>query len=107
MKFITAVIAHLIVPASLSGLVLAENNGKAPLGDKRWIHGAPDCSLDSGPAMDVYEYRPDTYIVRQNKCMTFEAPFMYLLVGDEKALLLDTGAISTEEQKPLLTLASV
>jgi glyoxylase-like metal-dependent hydrolase (beta-lactamase superfamily II) len=102
MKFITAVLAHLVALLALSLSALAESSQKVSLEDKSWIHGAPDCDQDGGPAMEVYEYRPDTYILRQNKCMTFEAPFMYLLVGDEKALLFDTGAMSTDGQEPLL-----
>jgi glyoxylase-like metal-dependent hydrolase (beta-lactamase superfamily II) len=35
---------------------------------------------------------PGSYVLRQNKCRHFEAPFLYLLVGDQRALLLDTGA---------------
>ncbi len=104
MKFITAVLAYLIALIFLAGSALADSNKVVSLEDKRWIHGAPDCDQDAEPAMEVYEYRPDTYIIRQNKCVTFEAPFMYLLLGNDKALLLDTGAISTDEQETLLSL---
>lgn len=60
--------------------------------DVRWIHGAPDCALSADPPLQVYAYDKDTYILRQSKCTHFEAPFLYLLFGTEKALLIDTGA---------------
>lgn len=55
----------------------------------RWIYGA-DCSTE--PKMQVHAYNEDTYIIRQSKCESYEAPFMYLLFGQERALLMDTGA---------------
>jgi glyoxylase-like metal-dependent hydrolase (beta-lactamase superfamily II) len=35
-----------------------------------------------------------TYVIRQSKDLTYEAPFLHLLVGDERALLLDTGDVA-------------
>jgi glyoxylase-like metal-dependent hydrolase (beta-lactamase superfamily II) len=60
--------------------------------DVRWIHGSPDCAADANPPLQVHSFDADTYILRQNKCHNFEAPFLYLLFGGDKALLLDTGA---------------
>lgn len=67
-----------------------------------WIHGAPDCSQTADPSIQVHQYDADTFILRQSKCSepgtpqhpgpSFEAPFLYLIFGDERALLLDTGA---------------
>ena len=34
----------------------------------------------------------DTFIMRQSKDVNYEAPFLYLLCGAERAILLDTGA---------------
>ena len=34
----------------------------------------------------------DTFILRENKCINYEAPFMYLLFGIRKILLIDSGA---------------
>jgi glyoxylase-like metal-dependent hydrolase (beta-lactamase superfamily II) len=69
--------------------------------DVRWIHGAPDCSLDTGPPLQVHAFDKDTYILRQSKCTSFEAPFLYLLFGTDKALLLDTGDSSPRGQLPI------
>jgi glyoxylase-like metal-dependent hydrolase (beta-lactamase superfamily II) len=41
----------------------------------------------------VHRYREDTVILRQSKDDTFEAPFTFLVLGAERALLLDTGAV--------------
>jgi len=54
-----------------------------------WVHGA-DCASD--PLIQVHAYNEDLYVLRQSKCATFEAPFVYLVFGEERALLLDTGA---------------
>lgn len=34
----------------------------------------------------------DTSTLREKKCLKFKAPFSYVLVGDKKVLVLDTGA---------------
>jgi glyoxylase-like metal-dependent hydrolase (beta-lactamase superfamily II) len=44
------------------------------------------------PDWQVHEYNPDTYIIRQSGCLDYEKPFMYLLFGKTRALLLDTGS---------------
>ena len=54
-----------------------------------WIHGG-DCLND--PLIQVHAYNADTYILRQSMCTNFEGPFMFLLFGSEKVILLDTGA---------------
>lgn len=55
-----------------------------------WLSGAQDCSLYSH-AIDVLQVDPQSYILRQNPCSSAEAPFMYLFLGSNKAMLLDTG----------------
>ena len=59
-----------------------------------WIHGSPDCDNNKESVHDAYMYSDKTIIIRQNKCVTFEAPFIYVLVGGQKILVLDTGAIN-------------
>ncbi len=49
----------------------------------------------------MHAFDKDTYILRQSKCTSFEAPFLYLLFGTERALLLDTGAPPERGQLPL------
>ena len=57
---------------------------------ERWISGGPDC--EGEPAIQIHAYNRDLFILRQSLCTSFEAPFMYLIFGREKALLVDTGA---------------
>ncbi|NMP15361.1 MBL fold metallo-hydrolase [Thalassotalea sp. Y01] len=64
------------------------------LGKQNWMRGSADCDTNIEPSQDVYKHNETTIIVRQNKCLNFEAPFMYILVGKEKILLLDTGALT-------------
>ena len=73
------------------------------LGHVKWIHGSPDCSKGIDPPIQVFQQNKSTWVLRQNKCLSFEAPFMYLLLGDDRALLLDTGATDNPERFPLLT----
>jgi hydroxyacylglutathione hydrolase len=60
--------------------------------DVRWIHGAADCRRANEPALQTHRADQTTCIIRQGKCSSFEAPFMYLLIGSERSLLVDTGA---------------
>jgi len=62
--------------------------------DVDWIMGSPDCNKSDEPAIQVHQYDSATYILRQNPCADFEAPFMYLLIGQTRAFLLDTGAVA-------------
>ncbi|MBS1118983.1 MAG: fold metallo-hydrolase [Deltaproteobacteria bacterium] len=60
-----------------------------------WMHGSQSCNQNADPEVQVHSYNATTLIIRQNKCRTFEAPFMYVLLGAQTALVLDTGATST------------
>ena len=66
-----------------------------------WIHGAADCTKNTDPMIQVVQLNSNTWIFRQNKCINYEAPFMYLFIGSKKALLMDTGATEDEKQFPL------
>jgi hydroxyacylglutathione hydrolase len=69
-------------------------SGEAATGDLdvRWIHGSASRRHLTDPAWQVHRYRDDTVILRQSKDADYEAPFTFLLLGAERALLLDTGA---------------
>jgi glyoxylase-like metal-dependent hydrolase (beta-lactamase superfamily II) len=71
------------------------------LQQKKWIHGSADCDADADPAIEVFRYDPSTYILRQSKCLNFEAPFIYVLFGLAKVLVLDTGATENAAEFPL------
>jgi hydroxyacylglutathione hydrolase len=55
-----------------------------------WITGGPNCL--TVPDWQIHEYNPNLYILRESGCTNYEKPFLYLLFGKEKALLIDTGA---------------
>ena len=59
--------------------------------DVHWNEGSPECANSPQPPLQVHQYNARTFILRENLCSTFEAPFMYLLFGQTRALLLDTG----------------
>ena len=68
----------------------------------RWNEGASDCTATPQSPLQVHTYEPQTFILRQNPCATFEANFLYLLVGSDRALLIDTGAIPDPKEMPLV-----
>lgn len=62
-------------------------NAQPTLFPQRWNGG-----VDSNePAFQTQAIDANTFAVRQSVKTTFEAPFLYLLFGREKALLIDSG----------------
>lgn len=70
--------------APTDAAVVATNNGFPT----HWTDGLA-CATD--PKVQVWAYDESTYILRQSLCTSFEGPFVYLLLGQKKALVLDTG----------------
>jgi hydroxyacylglutathione hydrolase len=66
-----------------------------------WNEGASDCKATPQDPLQVYNYDPQTFILRQSPCADFEANFIYLLIGSDKALLIDTGAVADPKAMPL------
>jgi hydroxyacylglutathione hydrolase len=69
--------------------------------DVHWNEGAPDCKLTPQDPLQVHTYESQTFILRQSPCANFEANFLYLLLGSDKALLIDTGAVADAKAMPL------
>jgi hydroxyacylglutathione hydrolase len=67
----------------------------------QWNIGAEDCKASPQPPLQVHAYEPQTFILRQSLCANFEANFLYLLIGSDKALLIDTGAVADPKEMPL------
>lgn len=90
MTHYTTRLAH----AALIGVCLAGGSpawaadAAPPLFAERWIDG----TTDTEPATQVQALDADTFVIRQSVRTNFEAPFVYLLFGRDKALLIDTGA---------------
>jgi glyoxylase-like metal-dependent hydrolase (beta-lactamase superfamily II) len=72
--------------------------GSLPL---QWNIGAEDCKASPQRPLQVHAYEPQTFILRQSPCASFEANFIYLLIGSDKALLIDTGAVAEPKAMPL------
>jgi hydroxyacylglutathione hydrolase len=73
--------------------------------DVVWRHGMASARRRRNgggePPLQVHHYDEHTVILRQSKSLSYEAPFLYLLFGNERALLLDTGATAEAERFPL------
>lgn len=69
--------------------------------DVQWVHGVHPKRRPTEPAIQAHPYDPHTYVLRQSMAVHHEAPFMFLLFGNERALLLDTGATADATQFPL------
>ncbi len=67
----------------------------------RWIHGSVSSKHNSDPDLQVYWYDDDTVMLRQNKAIDYEAPFLFLLFGRDRVVLLDTGATASAQYFPL------
>ena len=67
----------------------------------QWNIGAEDCAASPQPPLQVHTYEPQTFILRQSPCANFEANFIYLLIGSDKVLLIDTSAIADPQAMPL------
>ena len=69
--------------------------------DVHWNQGSEDCVNNPQPPIQVHQYNAQTFILRESLCATYEAPFIYLLIGKTKALLIDTGAVADAKTMPL------
>ncbi|MFB8237806.1 MBL fold metallo-hydrolase [Kitasatospora purpeofusca] len=67
----------------------------------RWIHGSESAKHNTDPDIQVHRYDEHTVILRQNMAVNYEAPFLFLLFGNERAVLIDTGATASAEFFPL------
>lgn len=68
--------------------------------DRPWIRGSRR-GADPGPVLQVRRVDDATFVLRQSMLVTWEAPFLYLLLGRHRALLLDTGDVADIERMPL------
>jgi len=69
--------------------------------DVAWIHGAPSTAQNTDPEIQVFDYDEHTVILRQSMSIDREAPFLFLLFGNTRAVLIDTGATAAADVFPL------
>ena len=55
-----------------------------------WATGGPRCG--EMPPWQVHEYNAGFVILRQSGCTDYEKPFLYVIFGQQRALLFDTGS---------------
>src|SRR5688572_8341722 len=91
-------IGWLVVAAILA---VPADAAPARLSEKVWNHGSGDCATNRDPPIDVLAFDATTYVLRQNKCIHFEAPFIYVLIGDHTVFVQDTGATAEADHFPL------
>lgn len=89
-----------MIPLLVTSLFLALDFGTLP---ERWTTGGPDCA--TVPAWQVHSYNATFVILRQSGCTHYEKPFLYLIVGSERALLVDTGAGASDAAAQVMKLA--
>ncbi|GAA4212290.1 MBL fold metallo-hydrolase [Actinocatenispora rupis] len=70
--------------------------------DVRWIHGTRSARATE-PRIQVHRYDEHTVVLRQSKAVNYEAPFLFLLFGNDRAVLLDSGATAEPDLFPLRT----
>jgi len=69
--------------------------------DVTWIHGSESAKHNTDPEIQVHAYDEHTVVLRQNMAVNYEAPFMFLLFGNSRAVLIDTGATASAAFFPL------
>ena len=92
--FATAMVGETIYPPGK-----AVRRGSLPA---KWITGGPKCA--EVPDWQVHEYNEDFFILRESGCTHYEKPFLYLIFGDQRALLVDTGAGKAEVARAVFNL---
>ncbi|MDI9237555.1 MBL fold metallo-hydrolase [Lysobacter sp. LF1] len=93
---------HLIGMLLAGAAAAAQAQPAPPLPGAPWNGGADDCSKAQVSPLQRRHIDVRTFAFRQNPCASFEANFLYLVVGDDRALLIDTGAISDAARMPLV-----
>ncbi|UTW54006.1 MBL fold metallo-hydrolase [Kordiimonas sp. SCSIO 12610] len=90
---IAALLSGMIIPATnqISALPLLQNDTPTPFSFETWRAG----QQANEPDFHVQSIDANTLVIRQSLRDTFEAPFMYLIFGMDKAVLIDTGVKST------------
>tara|TARA_R110002072_G_scaffold36301_7_gene107063 strand:- start:4775 stop:5773 length:999 start_codon:yes stop_codon:yes gene_type:complete len=85
---------------STPGLISASEHNRSLI-EKQWNSGSQNCRTNDEPLIEVFSFSSSTYVLRQNKCVSFEAPFIYVLFGEHTVLVHDTGATESSEKFPL------
>ena len=82
----TGLAAACAAALALTAAEPADAAAKSPF--QPWIDGTGATE----PQTQTQRFDADTYVIRQSVKTNFEAPFIYLLFGKDRAILFDTGA---------------
>ncbi|WP_070158049.1 hypothetical protein [Sphingobium phenoxybenzoativorans] len=76
--------------ALIGGVLLLGAAAPAPVTPQfeHWIDG----TAATEPETQIQSIDADTFVIRQSVKTNFEAPFLYLIFGKDRALLIDSGA---------------
>lgn len=92
------------VPLHPEEPVVHDYNSAGPAAGRlgfRWTYGSNVAAKNRDPRVQIVQYNEDSFVLRQNVCVHWEAPFTYLLFGNDTALLIDTGATANASHYPL------
>lgn len=101
MKILPVAVALVLPVASAIAASASEADTMDRLNAARWIHGAERCEDDRDPPIDILRFDEASYILRQNECAHYEAPFIYVLFGEHTVFVQDTGATADAGRFPL------
>ena len=88
MTGLPTIVRHMLLGVGAAFLLCAAASVPNAPEFAHWIDG----TTANEPEMQVQMVDGDTFVIRQSVKTNFEAPFLYLLFGKDRALLLDTGA---------------
>ena len=91
-----SLILTLLMVGSLGTLAQTLEPGTLP---RQWPASGPTCTPSAADQWQVHAYNPDLYILRESGCSNYEKPFLYLIFGQDRVLLEDTGAGKTDVAK--------
>lgn len=100
-RWFVAAILLLATVGTVAAQIPAPRTGSLP---RQWRPAGPKCT--EVPDFEVREYNEDFFILRQSGCTNPEKPFLFLLFGTSKALLLDTGAGNVDVARAVQALLS-
>jgi len=92
---------HAVVYGIALAVFACQASVASTLSEKAWIHGSENCADNRDPPLEVFSFDASTYILRQNKCVHFEAPFIYVMFGEHTVFVQDTGATEDAGKFPL------
>jgi len=90
-----------VAPCLLAPLLAGSADSSLSSLEAPWDAGAETCAGRPVEPIQVHQFNAQTIVLRQNLCSTWEAPFLYLLIGNKQALLIDTGDIADPSLMPL------